>query len=216
MRRISRAVRNDDSGLSLVELLVTMILTTLIMGVTFTVMMTVQRQTSDNQARQRSITQAELAMARIDRQVRSGNVLFNPDAEIDVAGVATCPDPVRNDNSGSCMRVYTQANGNQKCVQWQVVGGALRTRAWSPAWRTDGQVSDWTTVANSLANDPAASPPFRLTGSGPVTAYSARVVDITLLVRDPKDVGRTTEVQTSLSGRNTIYGYDQSVCDDLP
>ena len=216
MRRILRMTSAGDSGLSLVELLVTMMLTTLIMSITFTVTMTVQRQTADNQARQRSISQAELAMARIDRQVRSGNVLFNPDAEDVVAGASVCPDPVKNDNSGSCMRVYTQANGNQKCVQWQVLGGALRTRAWSPAWRTDGQVTGWATVANSLANDPAASPPFRLTGSGAVTAYSARVVDIKLLVRDPKDVGRTTEVQTSLSGRNTIYGYDQSVCDDLP
>lgn len=216
MTRVGRVLRPAEDGLSLVELLVTMILTTLIMGITFTVTMTVQRQTSDSQAIQRSVTQAELAMARIDRQVRSGNVLFNPDVEESLAGAATCPDPVPGDDAGNCMRVYTQANGNQKCVQWQVLDGALRTRSWSPAWRTDHQVSGWSTAAISLANDPATSPPFRLTNSGAVTAYSARVVDIELLVKDPKDVGRTTEVQTSLSGRNTIYGYDQSVCDDLP
>jgi len=174
-----------------------MALMSVIMVVTTTVLVGVQAQTRDNLARAESVAQARLGLARVDRQVRSGNVLLNPDKE-------ALP---------MSMRVYTQANGDQRCVQWQVTGSVLRMRAWSLAWETDGNVSPWETVALGIQNT-EANPPFKLQET--IDMSSPRVVDVTLAVRDPAAGGKDVVVATSVTGRNTIYGYDPGVCSPVP
>jgi len=166
-----------------------------VVAAAYTVLIAVQRQSSGIQARELSVGNARVALAQMDRQIRSGNVLYDPATEV----------------LPLSMRVYTQANGDERCVQWQVFDGTLRTRSWSPSWRTDGKVSGWTTVAHGLRN---TTSPFSLQGGS--TPYSSRLVDIRLLVRGPRSGERPTEVQTSLSGRNTLYGYDPGVCSPAP
>ncbi len=191
-----RDVRGDDSGLTLIELLVSMTLFTGVLAAVYGVLISVQRQSSDIQARDASVGNARLALQQMDRQIRSGNVLYDP---------ATESLPLS-------MRVYTQANGDERCVQWQLdAAGQLRTRAWSTTWVTDGNVTAWGVVARGLVN---TSSPFTLEGGS--TPYSSRLVDITLLVKDPKAGGQPIEVQTSLSGRNTQYGYDPGICNPAP
>lgn len=188
---------HGDSGTTLVELLISMTIFSLAIAMVYSVLITVQNQTKDQTSRADSVGNARLALAQIDRQVRSGNVLYNPATE-------TLP---------LSMRIYTQANGDQRCVQWQVSGGKLRYRSWSPTWTTDGQVSDWTIVARDVVNTTAA-PPFALQGGS--TAYGSRLVDITLLVKSPTARGKPINVTSSLSGRNTAYGYDPGVCSPSP
>lgn len=199
MRELLRRARGgqSDAGVTLVELLITMIIFSLVMAMTYGVLITVQRQTKDQIARADAVGDARLALQQIDRQVRSGNVLYNPSTE---------PLPLS-------MRIYTQANGDQRCVQWQVVGGLLRSRSWSPTWTTDGLVGDWGVVARNVVNT-SASPPFALQGGS--TAYGSRLVDISLQVKSPDSGGEPINVTSSLSGRNTAYGYDPGVCTPVP
>jgi hypothetical protein len=114
------------------------------------------------------------------------------------------------------MRVFTQANAQQKCVQWQIVAGDLRMRTWSPSWQTDGMVSAWSVKARHLVNDSAlpADTPFKLVCAP--TADEPRMVQILLLLQNPKSGGKPIDVTTTLTGRNTIYGYDQDICNPIP
>jgi hypothetical protein len=174
-----------------------MMLFILIMAGIYGVLINVQRQSRDVAGREETVGNARLATEQMDRQIRSGNVLYDPSAE---------PLPLS-------MRVYTQANGDQRCVQWQVYNGALRTRSWSTTWQTDGNVTAWGVIARGLQNT-AATPPFTLQGGA--TAFGSRLVDIDLLVKDATSSGNVLEVKTSLSGRNTQYGYDPGVCNPVP
>lgn len=197
-RRLSP--RREDRGTTLVEILISMTIFSLALAMVYTVLITVQRQTKDQTSRADSVGNARLALAQMDRQIRSGNVLYNPSNE------SALGFPLS-------MRVYTQANGNQRCVQWQVSGSKLRSRSWSTTWQTDGLVSDWGVVAHDVVNT-ASSPPFALaTGS---TAYGSRLLDITLQVKSPTAGGKPVNVTSSLSGRNTAYGYDPGVCSPIP
>ena len=199
MRNLLQQIRRQDGerGTTLVELLISMTIFSVALAMTYMVLITVQKQTKDQTSRADSVGNARIALAQIDRQVRSGNVLYNPASE-------TLP---------LSMRVYTQANGDQRCVQWQVYNGKLRTRSWSPTWQTDGLVSGWAIVAHDVVNT-TATPPFALQGGS--TAYGSRLVDIALLVKSPTAGGKPINVTSSLSGRNTAYGYDPGVCSPIP
>lgn len=199
LHRRLRAVRLDERGLTLIELLVSMALFTGLLTAVYGVLINVQRQSVDVQARENSVGNARLALEQMDRQIRSGNVFFDPN------------DATDSDYLPMSLRVYTQANGDERCVQWQVLAGTLRTRAWSTTWQTDGNITPWSNVARGLVN---TSSPFVLQGGS--TPYGSRLLDITLLVKDPKSKGQPVEVRTSLSGRNTQYGYDPGTCRPAP
>lgn len=218
MRDTAAQPLEDEAGLTLIELLISMIIFSVVIALSYAALINVQRQTSDTVARADATGNARLALQQIDRQVRSGNVLYSPSAEIipGATGAEQCQastDATRP-NAGTCMRVYTQANGVEKCVQWQVqsVTQVLRVRSWSPAWVTDGQVSDWSTVARSVTNT-SATPAFAL-ASG--TQYGSRLMDLSLLVKNPTARGNAIDVSSSLSGRNTAYGFDPGVCTPIP
>lgn len=118
--------RSDgDEGVTLVELLVTMFILGIVTAAAYSVLISVTRQSRDVQGREQTVGNARLAIEQIDRQIRSGNVLYDPALE-------ALPNS---------MRVYTQANGVNRCVQWQLQSaGVLRSRSWSPTWQTDGLV----------------------------------------------------------------------------
>jgi hypothetical protein len=159
-------------------------------------------------------SQLRLAIAQIDRQVRSGNVLFSPALE---ATPSSCTGDAAT-NSGTCMRVFTQSNGDEKCVQWQIIvdptdptSRVLRTRSWASNWQTSGNLTPWSTVARGLRL--SSLNPFTLQGAS--TPYKERLLDVRL---EAYDTRRKTSIveQSSMSGRNTSYGYASSQCDPVP
>ncbi len=188
--------RSDgDEGVTLVELLVTMFILGIVTAAAYSVLISVTRQSRDVQGREQTVGNARLAIEQIDRQIRSGNVLYDPALE----------------SLPNSMRVYTQANGVNRCVQWQLQSaGVLRSRSWSPTWQTDGLVSTWGNVARGIRN---TTSPFSLPNA---SAYGSRLIDITFQVHDDTAGGTDQIVQTSLSGRNTEYGYDTGVCTPVP
>jgi prepilin-type N-terminal cleavage/methylation domain-containing protein len=216
-------LRRSDGGLTLIELVVVMAIFGLLMTITYSILTSVQQQTTDTIAVSDDVGQARLALQQIDRQVRSGNVLYSPANEasgqpngtVGCYGFTVAPSTVGN--AGNCMRVYTQANGDNRCVQWRVSGGVLATRSWSP---TDpDQVTPWRTVARNIVNtddvNSAANPPAFLL-QGATSSYGTRLVDIVFQVKNTDQNGPPVTVQTALSGRNTQYGYDPSVCTPVP
>lgn len=192
-----RHLNKSDQGSTLIELVVVMSMFGLLMSLVYGVLGQVEKQTSSTQRRADSVDQARMGLAQIDRHVRSGNVLYDPSAE---------PLPLS-------MRVYTQANGEQRCVQWQVHEGTLRYRSWESNGVSYSNLSVWTVIARGIVND-SANHPFAL---DPAARYGQRLINVRLLVQTPGDGGRApVEVQSSLSGRNSQYGYDPGSCNPMP
>jgi prepilin-type N-terminal cleavage/methylation domain-containing protein len=213
VRKLLDRHNRDDRGFTMVELLVSMIIFSICIAMVSGALILVMRKYDDVQQSADAESTLRLAMAQIDRQVRSGNVLYTPAGETTTGctGDATT-------NSGTCMRIYTQANGVQKCVQWQVIDDPaqpgsklLRSRSWDPAWTTTGDVSGWGIVARGLRLD--STNPFRLEGAS--TPYKERLLDVRLLAFDAR-TGKTVAVTSSFSGRNTSYGYSGTDCTPVP
>lgn len=201
-------------GSTLVEMLVAMSIFSLAMTLVFGAVITVMRKSSDVQKSADASSALRISLERIDRQVRSGNVLYSPAGE---TSPGCTGDPVSK--SGTCMRVFTQANGPERCVQWQVMAdpaspgtNLLQTRSWSLNWATGGDHTPWATITRGLAIMPVGSYPFTLRSE---SIYGARLLDVTLAAYDAR---RKTSVviTSSMSGRNTTYGYSGLQCASLP
>jgi hypothetical protein len=160
-------------------------------------------QNAENRVNNRSQTndQVRLAVEQIDRQVRSGNLLYPPSQEGNNAG-AGIP-------AGFSMRVYTQANGDEKCVQWRVTGGALQSRSWQPI--PNGTVSAWRTVADHIVNT-TANPPFVL---DPGASFAGRLINVDIIANQRSNAGANVEGKSSITGRNQV-GVADRCTDSMP
>jgi prepilin-type N-terminal cleavage/methylation domain-containing protein len=217
MRNLRARLRKTDEregGFTLIEVLITMIIFGVAMTVVTKSVSKVETFARDSQGSADANSEARLALDDIDKQVRSGNVLYSPANE---TSPSTCT--ASGTDAGTCMRVYTQANGSQRCVQWQVVADAahpgtslLRTRSWSPTWQTDGSYTAWGTKARGLLLTPSTAP-FTLQGA--VTSSSSRFLAVRFEVKDPRRSGAVV-LSSSLAGRNTNYGYDAGLCSPVP
>jgi prepilin-type N-terminal cleavage/methylation domain-containing protein len=214
MTRLRDRRARGEGGFTLVETLVAMIVFGVAIGMVYTALIKVQKYTADVQGSADANFELRQALAVIDRQVRSGNVLYSPANETSPSScTATGTD------AGTCMRVYTQANGAQRCVQWQVIADSarpgtqmLRSRSWSTTWQSDGSYTNWQTDARGLVPNPSA-PPFTLQGA--VNAYSKRYLVVRFEAKDPRRTGASV-ITDSLAGRNTNYGYDSGLCNPAP
>lgn len=219
-------VRGDDRGVTLTELLVSMTVFSMAVALAFSAVITVVRHGSD--ARRSAEAQAELrvALAQIDRQVRSGNVLFSPAEEPTWVGDCEAVGAF----AGTCMRIFTQSNGDHQCVQWQLVADPesttspptylLRTRSWSTDWASGGSYGAWGVVARGLNYEAGVTePPFTLSAAldvgTPITAYGERMLVIHLESLDTRR-NEPIEIDSSITGRNTSYGYNAGQCEPVP
>lgn len=193
-----------DSGLSVIELTVAMALLSMLVAVAFGWLAASQNAFKVNYERSQANNAASLAIDRLDRLIRSGNIFYDPALE---------SDPGNGIQPGMALRVYTQANSVQKCVQWRITGGELQERSWSPTWTTDGEVSDWWIVSDDIVNQTGTKPAFFLNEGA---AFGGRLLQIDLRVDKSDGASNEVQRQVSVEGRNTIYGYDPSVCGNLP
>lgn len=200
-----RSLRSE-TGLSLIELLVTMVMagvigTTAVLGIT-----TLMRYQTAVEVREQAQQQAQLAVDQIASQVRSGNVLYQPDDEGD---------------SWSLL-LYTQANGDQKCVEWDLVKSTqmLRSRSWVPTWNENGfvdpgEVTEWRTIATGLING-TLSPqidPFTVPEAAP---FGERLLTVDLRLGVDASLPGGLPVSMSVTGRNTQYNYGTDLCGAKP
>jgi len=214
---LRRRWRGEDEGVTLVELIVSMTIFTGLLTIVFSILITVSYQTSDNLARSRQVEQLRIGLMQIDRQVRSGNVISDPDNET-LAGSGVEP--------GYSLRVYTQADGVFECAQWRVIfeegvdQGRLEYRSWDPAWQSSGLIEDWHTVAHGVVDqaqvDATADKPF--TNQQAQGGSEAQSVRVTLWVKDrqSKEDSKASAVSSVLTGRNTVFGYPADECANIP
>ena len=151
----------------------------------------------------------------MDRQIRSGQVLFDPAAE----GPSTCGLC----EAGYTLRVYTASNANAvasgglgraTCVLWRVRSAtpyALESATWDPT--SAAVLTPWRVVATGIVNAASSirQPAFTL-GSG------SRTLDVTFYVNEDlaNRSTQTTSVQDSLTGRNTAAGTPITICATVP
>lgn len=205
-----RSKLRRQEGMSLAELMITMTLMMIVI-VTFTsILASIQRAVDHTDSQAVNNDQARLAMMELDREIRSGNVLYDP------ANETAAP--------GYILRIYTQSNANIRtpspgyvCRLWQVTtGGDLQTQSWPPL--QPSQASAWLTVATGLVNRVVTPQVPAFTRSDPASATGGRIVFITLLVNNRYSTrpNETVRIQAAITGRNTSYGFPQDVCNQTP
>jgi prepilin-type N-terminal cleavage/methylation domain-containing protein len=205
--RIRSAVCSEERGLTLVEMMVTMMILGIALAIFMSVLFSVQRGVVLQEQRTARNDQARLAIQALDRELRSGNLLYDPASE---------SVPYYS------LRIYTQSNAPTRatptdnptgttCVQWLLEGEKLQTRQWVPYDATTA--TSWRTVAEGIVNR-SVSPNVPLFTVDPDPYKGGRTIQVTLLVNDDyaNHPEQTIRLQAALTGRNTTYGYLQNAC----
>jgi prepilin-type N-terminal cleavage/methylation domain-containing protein len=207
-----RRADRDERGMTLVELLVAMSIMSIVLLVFSTVLSSVQRGVVTQDKLNQNLDQVHLAVQELDRELRSGNVLYDPMLEngSGAGGLTSCDGCV----SGYTLRVYAQNNGVPGCVLWKVDDQRrLMTRSWPP--NQPDAAGSWRVVATDVVNQDLGAYAFQL---DPDPLKGGRTLDLLFavngdLVRRPN---QTVRIQASLTGRNTSYGYPANVCSAVP
>lgn len=215
-----RLRHRQESGFTLVELLISMVVFSILIAVILTLLINMMYQAKDNLGRQRAVEQARLGLSQIDRQIRSGNLILDPALD-DVAESGVPPN--------YSLRIYTQEGGDDKCVQWRVIYydtsgfGQLEFRSWEPADITTA--SSWSRVASNVvkptasfsASDPESWPPFWVDSTLP-SGTEAQNIRITLRMNDPdaRSSAKPQALSSVVTGRNTVFGYSPLTCSTVP
>ena len=209
-------LRSDD-GFSLMELMVVLLLMGIVIPVIVGVMYAAQSNLERDISRSVTNDQVRLAMKSLDREVRSGNVVYDPMTEVYAPGDVA---------AGMSFRIYTQSNAPSRgatagdsgfrCVQWRITSptsatpNELQRRMWIPG--PNPAKPSWITVATGVRN---RSP---VPGDSVVSAFSQNTegnrIDVNLRANaDPKGgKGKTIESKVSVTGRNTILNWTAQKC----
>jgi type II secretory pathway component PulJ len=218
MVALLRRRTRSEAGYTIMEMAVVMLVMAIITTIFLAVLVSVQGSIGRVTARSDSNDQARLAVEELDREVRSGNVLYDPNQT--GSSHPWSDDPTNGIYPGMALLIYTQTNastrspGNQ-CVQWRVTNEQLQRRAWSVNWQTDNIVSGWRMVAERILNRSPASDPSRWVKAftlDPAAAFGSRIVNITILANGSQKSGTTVRIKESITGRNTQYGYPSNIC----
>jgi type II secretory pathway pseudopilin PulG len=214
--------------MTLVELLVVISLLGVVVPMLTAFMISIQNTLVKETNRTQSNDQVRLAVESLDREIRSGDVLYDPQAENDAAHYIF---------PGMSLRIYTQANATtrgpqsngERCVQWRIkyrkyadVAGTqvlplseqsyqLQRREWaqSAGLPIPGTDTPWRVVADRVMN--RVSPQTAAFAVDP----AHRVVNIVLLANKNSTSGSTVRVDTTVEGRNTVYSFPD-LCGRVP
>ncbi|MDP9342456.1 MAG: type II secretion system GspH family protein [Actinomycetota bacterium] len=201
-RGLRRRARGE-SGMTLPEVMVAMSLMVAVSVIFLVVLQSVQSGIVREQARSTTNDQARLAIEEIDREVRSGDVLYDP---------ATEPSPT---SPYYGLRVYTETNaatrGSVMCEQWRIVNTQLKVRRWPSA--TPSAATAWRTVADSIVNVSQGVHAFEL---DPSSTSGGRILNVTLLINSkPNDpTSKTIRLDDSVAIRNQVTGTNP--CGTVP
>lgn len=198
-----RVSAHGQDGYTIVELVVTVFLSGLVLALLASIVSSTQDNLGREISRNESNDQIRLAAQTLDRQIRSGNVVYDPNVESFASGDVA---------PGMSVRIFTQANApsaGERCVQWRITSDRrLQQRSWTVNWFSDPAqlVTPWRTVATGIQN--------RVDGVAAFTRTSASILDVYLRVNaDPTSKkGRTVEVRQSVSGRNTVFTSVSQPC----
>jgi prepilin-type N-terminal cleavage/methylation domain-containing protein len=205
-----------EDGMTITELMVATVVLAVVLSIFLTVLVSMQNSFGRQAARSSSVDQARLAAEELDREIRSGNVLYNPALE---------NDPQDGVYPSMSLRIYTQTNAGTRtpsfqCVQWRIVSDQLQRRSWAPwsDWREspETKVSSWRVVADHILNRSVSPqvPAFTLDTSQ--ATFGNRIIRIAIVSNVTDSAAQPVEVDESVTGRNTEFGYPNNVCNDIP
>jgi type II secretory pathway component PulJ len=192
-----------------------MMITVTILGVVLAIisaaLASAQNQVQRTTARSEGNDQVRLALYQLDTEIRSGNVFYDP---------SQLNDPTNGIYPNMSLVIYTEAQANtlspgQRCVQWRISNQELDTRWWAPYWTTGDPVSAWQTVATNVVNE-TVSPQVDAFTLDPTPSYGNRLLDVDILTQPPNTFAHPSETKASITGRDTQYGYPESVCQTIP
>ena len=199
-----RRLAVDERGITLVEMIVAMMILSIVSLVFTTTLSSVQRAVVREEVRTQLNDNARLAIQTLDRQVRSGNLLYPPSSESDPYG----------GTAGYMFRVYTQANtpteGQFRCALWLIDDRQQLKYQWWPALQPE-DATGWTIVTGGVINRTLGIPAFSVDSSNRTAS-----VHFYLNPSYSTDSSATQQVKASLTGRNTSFGYPVDICEDLP
>ena len=188
----------------------------IVMSIVFTAMIAVQRQTGQVEEQRRvGHTQVRSGLAQIDKQVRSGNVLYSPADE--PAGVPSCTA------SGNGRHLHAGVHPDPRSPALRPVAGDRRSippgdeHAPQPGLGVHldhGRQRVAVGHSGARARPSPSVMPFTLQGGA--TAYKSRLLDVRLEAIDKRRPGKPTVISSSLAGRNTNYGYYTGLCSPVP
>jgi type II secretory pathway pseudopilin PulG len=203
-----------EGGMSLLELLVSMAVTAIALLAITSVLASAQKSVTHQESLTQTLDQARLAVQQLDRELRSGNVLYDPALENAVGGVASCSGCT----PGYTLRVYTQSNADTRavggsngyrCVLWKIANQQVMTRYWPPLDPADA--SGWRVVATGVVNQDLNQRAFSL---DPDPLKGGRTLNVAYLVNSnlTNRPTQTDAAAAALTGRNTSYGYPADIC----
>lgn len=195
-----------EQGFGLIEQVIAISIFLLIMAAAMSVLISIQKAENHAQLRNSNNNQARTAMTYIGRQIRSANYIYNP---------ATLPNPYMD------LVIYTQANGNFQCVQWEIRSNTLETRTWSPVGSPASTVTPWSPIATHILNADSSTPTpaFTLNTSNPYYGSAAtgyRLLSIDFIVNKSTNPASAVTLQNSYTGLNVEYGFPSNSCSVLP
>lgn len=144
MRRLAAALRRDESGYSLTELLTVMVILSVVMGALTTMLVSGSRASIDMNLRVEAQTELRLGLDRLRREVHCASLATSGTASVTLTLATTCPT----------------SQGNTS-ITWCTVGSGTRYGLWRYAGGfcsgTGVRVADYLTTANVFGYTPQSA-----------------------------------------------------------
>jgi type II secretory pathway pseudopilin PulG len=202
---------SQDRGTTLVELAVVMFVSGIVVALAAQFVISFGRDANTVTSVANQVDSVRLALDSVDRQVRSGDVLYLEPAD------TTC---TAYGSGSNCLRIATQADGGTSCVQLQLIpdpGGDgsydLRTRSYSPNWASGGTVGAWRQVTKGLGPPSAAAPPFSL---GQQSGVGSLAVTVQFAVPRISTSVAPIKLTATFVPRNALYGTSTTCSGGAP
>jgi len=200
----TRTASVSDSGFTLVEMMVAMVIAVIVMGLVVFSLPIFLKLGDNTSAMSRAGGEADVALATIGRQVADANVVFNPSTEGTKAGTDIPP--------GFSVRLLTDSKGVTTCDQWRLTSGSLEVRSWVNGSAT---ATKWSTIATKVDNT-NTQPPFVLATT---SHYGGRLleVDLHLQSNTTKPIA-STEIESSFAASDAEFfaPSDNQFCAPVP
>jgi len=189
---LPRQTANGDSGVTLIELTVTMLLTTILLGVLIAPLITLTHVTGNTASNSQATSSARAVLQDMSAAVTSASQICLP-TQLTSTQTATL---------GSAVRVKTNVFGAVKWEQWWVNPSTNQLLAQS--WTTTApSPTSWRTVANNVSSvsAPPSPPPTpftiaptsgRISTTGPLTVGTYTATGTTSDGNVPSDAGTWT------------------------
>ncbi len=221
----------EESGTTLVELLVTMLVLSLVLSSTYAILNSVQSGYGTQVDRTINATDAGLVMQQVEKEVQSAeafSICSTSSCSTTLANGTSCTATSATSSSlTTCYLVaYTQTNASTReitspgpnapfsCVQWRVASlgtspstYAFESRRWQPDWENNSSalVTGWRYVSDPL---PTISAAFVIPST---SLLGGRVVQVTIGVNNQsanKTAGSNptskTTITRQLAGSNVV------------